>query len=316
MSGKTIFVTGGSGYVGQVLIEEAITQGYAVTALSRAPSSDATLSALGATPVRGDIKTLDVLTREAGKADITINIADVIAGNYSISQDERWATNFAAHDALAAGLKGTDKPLIITSGTLVTPPHPEDEETDEASPGWPEGHMFKRGFEDNRARYVEQGVKVSYLRLAPWVYGRGGSGVKMFMDMWGPKGTAYVVKPGTAMTSSVHVEDAARLYLLVAEKGKMGESYNCTSETDVTQRSIAEAVSEVMGIGCEDVDAEEAREKMGPFLGGFLSLKCRASSKKAREELGWKIEAKKGLVEEINTGSYKELAEKMKKGSA
>jgi nucleoside-diphosphate-sugar epimerase len=313
MSKQTIFITGGSGYIGSVIIEYAIPQGYSVNALSRSESSDAKLRALGANPVRGDIKSLDVLTREASKADIVINMADAIASNFNISQDERWAMNYAANDALAAGVKGTNKPLIITSGAMTAQPHPDDEETDETSPGWPEGHIYSRGFESNVKTYLDQGIRVSYVRLAPYVYGRGGSGVRLYMDQFVPRGSGFFIKPGTARTTTVHVEDAARLYLLLAEKSEAGESYNCTSETDIEQKQISEAICETLGFACEQLEVEDVKAKMGMFLAIFMTAKCRASSKKAREQLGWSIQAEKGILEDIKSGSYAELAKEMKK---
>lgn len=61
---KTIFITGGSGYIGSTVIEFAIRDGYEVIALSRAESSDDHLKRLGAIPIRGDLSTHDVLTRQ------------------------------------------------------------------------------------------------------------------------------------------------------------------------------------------------------------------------------------------------------------
>jgi nucleoside-diphosphate-sugar epimerase len=313
---KIIFITGGSGYIGSVIIELAIAQGYIVNALSRSESSDTKLSSLGASPIRGDMKSLGVLTRESSKADIVINMADAIAGNYSISQDERWAINFAANDALAEGLKGTSKPLLITSGALTAQPHPDDEETDESSPGWPDGHIYARGFESNRQNYLNQGIHVCYVRLAPYVYGRAGSGVRLFMDMWGPRGAGAFVEPGTALTTSVHVEDAARLYLLIGEKGRAGESYNATSETDIPQKSICEAICKTLGIPCKEFELDDAKAKLGDFLAVFLTAKCRASNKKAREELGWSLQAEKGILEEITNGSYAALAKELGKDTS
>ena len=313
---KSIFITGGSGYIGSVIIEYAIAQGYSVNALSRTESSDVKLQALGASPIRGDVKSLDTLTREATKADIVINMADAIAGDYSISQDERWAINFATQEALAEGVRGTSKPLIITSGALQAMPHPDDEETNEASPKWPEGHMYARGFESNRERYLKEGINVSYVRLAPYVYGRGGSGVALFMGMWGPRGAGIFVKPGTALTTTVHVEDAARLYLLIAEKGKGGEVYNATSQTDVEQKAISESICKTLDIPVVGLELEDAKEKMGEFLAVFLTTKCRASNRKAREELGWEIRTEKGILSDIETGSYVEVAKGLKIGSA
>ncbi|KAJ4301178.1 hypothetical protein N0V90_003268 [Kalmusia sp. IMI 367209] len=315
MSKQTIFITGGSGYIGSVVIETALAQGYAVNALSRSESSDAKLRTLGANPVRGDIKSLEVLTREASQADIVINIADAIAGNYGISHEERFAINFAAYDALAEGLKGTGKPLVVTSGALNAAPHPDGEETDESSPGWPEGHIYAKGFESNKGKYVDQGVRVCYIRLAPYVYGRGGSGVKLFMGMWAPRGSGAFIIPGTTPTTTVHVEDAARLYLLIAEKGKTGESYNATSETNVTQAQICEGICKTLGIPCNKVELEDAKAKMGDFLAVFLTAQCRASNKKAKEQLGWTIQAEKGILDEIESGSYVEVAKQLKKGS-
>ncbi|KAJ4344596.1 uncharacterized protein N0V89_012340 [Didymosphaeria variabile] len=316
MSKQTIFITGGSGYIGSVIIEYAIAQGYSVNALSRSESSDTKLRGLGANPVRGDIKSIDVLTREASKADIIINMADAIASNWNIPQDERWALNYAANDALAAGVKGTNKPLIITSGALAAQPHPDEEETDENSPGWPKDHPYGKGFESNVKTYTDQGIRICYVRLAPYVYGREGSGVRLYMEKFAPNGAGFFIKPGTALTTTVHVEDAARLYLLIAEKGKAGESYNATSETDIEQKAISEAICQTLGVPCEQFELEEAKAKMGMFLAMFMTAKCRASNKKAREELGWSIEAEKGILEDIKSGSYAELAKKMKKEAA
>lgn len=64
---------------------------------------------------------------------------------------------------------------------------------------------------------------------------------------------------------------------------------------------------------CESLSYQEAVPKVGEFLAGFLSIENRASSRKAREELGWDVNGK-GILEEIETGSYVEVAEALRDG--
>lgn len=52
---KTVFVTGGSGYVGRNLIRGLISNGFAVRALARSDASAAVVKSLGAVPVKGDV---------------------------------------------------------------------------------------------------------------------------------------------------------------------------------------------------------------------------------------------------------------------
>jgi nucleoside-diphosphate-sugar epimerase len=221
---KSIFITGGSGYIGRTLIVHALTHGYTVTALSRTPHSDTTLSSLGATPVRGDLSTLSVLTAQAARADIVISIADAIAGDYSMSTTERFRINDAANNALAEGMQGTGKALVLTGGSLHAAALPDHELTDEASPGWPEGHWAAFNLGGIQRKWLDMRVRVCQVRLAPYVYGRGGSGVGLFMKMWAQAGQGMVVDGGAMCTTTVHVDDAVGLYLLVAERGRAGES--------------------------------------------------------------------------------------------
>ncbi|KAF2833604.1 NAD dependent epimerase/dehydratase [Ophiobolus disseminans] len=312
---STIFITGASGYIGTVLTTLALAQGHTVTALSRSTTSDAKLSSLGAIPVRGDITTLDVLTREAAKANITINIADAIAGNFNISDTDRKETNNAALLALAQGIQGTTKKLVLTSGTLHAGAHPNGAETNEDSPAWPDA-PFGAGLESLYPDLKARGLNVNVVRLGPWVYGRGGSGVKLFMSGAAQTGVLGYVGDGAKRTTTIHVDDAARLYLLVATKAPGGEIYNATSETNITFKQLAEAMGKVLGVKVESVEYEDMAGKAGPFLAKFLSLENRGSAEKARRELGWKVEAEKGILDEIETGSYVQLAEELKAGMA
>lgn len=313
MAKQIIFITGGSGYIGGTVIEAAIRDGYAVTALSRSEASDAKITKLGASPVRGDLMSTDVLTREAAKADIVINIADSIAGEFGkITVGERFKINNGAIDAIVEGMKGSGKPLVLTSGSLYTAPDPEGKETDETSPGQPDNHPFKTDFEPRNLAYVKDNIRVMFVRLAPYVFGRGGSGVKLLMERFAEGGAGVYIEEGKAHITTVDVEDAARLFLLIAKKGRAGEMYNATWETHVTQRQLAEAICKQIDVPCHALPFEAACGQMGEWFATFLASENRASNKKAREELGWEIRAEKGILEDIASGSYVAVAETLK----
>ncbi|KAF2651930.1 putative NAD dependent epimerase/dehydratase [Lophiostoma macrostomum CBS 122681] len=312
---KSLFITGGSGYIGSKIVEFAIADGYTVTALSRSEASDAKLRDLGASPVRGDLTTLDVLTREAAKADIVISIADSIAGDYGMSQEERGRINSAGMSALSEGLKGTNKLFINTGGSLLVAADPDGKETDESSPLWPD-KQFDTGGERLAMSFQEKGIRVCSVRLAPYVYGRGGSGVLLFLSGAAKAGACTYVDEGAVRVTTVHVDDAARLYLLVAQKGRSGEAYNAVFENNVTQRQLSEAYAKVLDLPTRSIPYDAAESAMGKFIARFLSLENRASGAKARKELGWEPKAEKGILEEITTGSYVKVAENLRKSAA
>ena len=57
-----IFVTGGSGFLGSRMIRTIVNQGHEVFALARSTSSGERISALGATPITGDLERFEQLS--------------------------------------------------------------------------------------------------------------------------------------------------------------------------------------------------------------------------------------------------------------
>ncbi|KAI0880480.1 putative NAD dependent epimerase/dehydratase [Annulohypoxylon maeteangense] len=301
---QRIFMTGAHGYVGSSITRMAIASGHTVRGLSRNPSSDAKLLALGAVPVRGDLTSLSILRDESAAADIVIHLADPFNYDLSNGYGHVVQAQAAIADAFAEGMAGSGKPLVMTSGTLMAKPDANGAETDETAP-YPENAIVPRHLiEQYDLSLAKKGIRVSSIRLAPYVYGRGGSGIRIFMQLAAAKGELIVVDGGKSVTSTVHVDDAARLYLLAAEKAPAGSVYNATNATDVTNFQLAEAISEVMNIPLKHHTLAEASEKLGSFFATFLNAPCRASSAKAKRELGWEIKEKVGVLEEIKQGSY------------
>jgi len=310
---KRIFVTGATGYIGGVLTEYALAEGYDVHGLSRNEAGDAKLRALGATPVRGDLTTLDVLRRESAQADIVVQLAyihDFTPETYG----EILRIDAAAVDALAEPLRGTGKPLVITSGTLVVEPDPAGGETTEESPLWKDPPLPRIRSELHALSWSEKGVRVSAIRLPPYVYGRGGKGFLMLLMQMAVKGgEAIYIGDGGGCTSCAHVDDVAKLYLLVAEQAKAGDVFNGTGSTSVTVREMAEAIGAVLKLPVRSVAREEAEGRWGPFLTLFVQLRNRASNLKAVQQLGWQPK-EIDLLTDITAGSYREPAEKLLSG--
>ena len=307
-----IFVTGATGYIGGVVTERALAEGHSVVGLSRSEKGDAKLKALGASAVRGELTSLDVLRQESAKADAVLHLGFI--HDFSMDHNEVLRIDAAAVDALAEPLRGTGKALVITAGTAVVEPDPAGGETTEDAPlsqTFVLRHRIRS--ERNGLRFSQEGVGVSVLRLPPYVYGRGGSFfVPLLMQMAAKAGQSVYVDDGSLATSGVHVDDAAELFLLAMRKAKAGDVFNGNGAI-VTLRQMAEAIGAVLQLPVRSVSREEVEVIWGPFLTAFVLFENRPSNCKAVQQLGWQP---KGIdmLTDIRSGSYREMAENLRHG--
>ena len=117
-----VFVTGASGWIGSAVVPELIGAGHQVVGLARSDESAAALTAAGAEVQRGTLDDLDVLRRAAGSSDGVIHLAfkhDIaFTGDFQGAAD----ADRRAVDTFGDVLAGSDRPLIIASGTLGVSP--------------------------------------------------------------------------------------------------------------------------------------------------------------------------------------------------
>lgn len=306
-----IFITGATGYVGGVITEYCIKEGYEVHGLSRSEKGDEKLRALGAIPVRGDLTTLDVLREESSQADIVFQLAFILQFD---EFDKVLSIDAAAVDAMCEPLAGTGKPFVMTSGTLVIAPHPDHEETTEDSPPAKIMLVARIRSEEYSLAWAKKGVRATCLRLSPFVYGRGGSGFLPFMMQMAVKnGESIYIGDGSACTTTGHVDDIAQLYLLAAKSNTSGEVFNATTDTTVTFKQMAEAIGEVLKLPVRSVTQDEAAKLWNPFFAMIFCIENRASSQKAQEQLGWKPSSI-DFLSDVKTGSYVQFAKNLQAG--
>ena len=299
-----IFLTGATGYVGSVVAEKLMAKGRAVLGLARNDAAEAKLREKGIEVLRGDLKDVESLMRGARQTDATIHTAFI--HDFS-DYDGAVKTETAAIAAIAEALANTNKPFIATSGAAFLGDTRETE-ADEDFPYDRNSPFISRAESEQDALEMSQkGIRSIVLRLPLFVYGRGGSSFAPFMIGQAKQaGAANYVGAGSEKVSAVHVEDAADLYVLALETSTAKNLYNVSAET-ISLKDLNEAIARLLNVKPKSISVEEARKQFGAFF-GFFTISNQLSSAKARRELGWKPKANTTIADDIENGSYRNLA--------
>jgi nucleoside-diphosphate-sugar epimerase len=269
-----VFLTGGSGYIGQVVIATLIRHGHSVEALARNKRASVMLDGLGAAPVAGQLGDLDVLRTAAARVGAVIHLAQ------ADSADAELAAATALQDGVGAG------PYIHTGGTWVY--GDTDGVADEAAPWNPPAVVaWRQPVESTVLGRVARAEHPVVIRPG-LVYGGQNRLIDAFFAT--PAKTAGAVSyigDGANHWALVHVDDVAELYV-AALNARAGSDFIGVSGVNPTAKDVAAAVSRGVGLGGKttSITLEQARATMGPIADAF-ALDQQLTPARAGSELGW-----------------------------
>jgi nucleoside-diphosphate-sugar epimerase len=288
-----VFVTGATGFIGSAVVKDLIAAGHQVSGLSRSKEKGAALAATGAKVIDGSLEDLDGLKRAAAEADGVIHLAF----NHDFSkfvancEDDRRVIA-----ALSSVVEGSDRPLIITSGTLIAHNASGGPATEQDAALSSEAHP-RAASEEAAMAAAAKGVNVSVVRL-PQVHDTARQGLITYaIAIAVEKGLCPYVGDGRNRWPASHVLDTARLYRLAIEKAERGAKYHAVAEEGVSFRDIVEVLGKRLKLPVRSISPDEAKAHFG-WLAPFAGLDAPASSALTRQRLNWQPK-ERGLLADL-----------------
>ena len=246
----TVFVTGGSGFIGGRLIERLVGDGHGVRAIARSDRSAERVAALGAEPVRADLIDPDALRAGAAGCELAFHLAakaDDWGPWEEFVRDNVEGTRNVLEASRAAGVRrlvhvGTEAALMAGQPLV---------NVDETAPLRP----------DSKAPYSRSKAMAEQL-----VVGASGDGFETVVVrprfVWGAGDTTLLpailelvaagrlawIGGGRHRTDTAHVDNVVHGLVLAAEKGSPDEVYFVTDGEPVVFRDFVSALIRSQGV--------------------------------------------------------------------
>lgn len=276
-----IFLTGATGFIGSRIVRELLAAGHQVVGMTR---SDAGAVSLRDTGAEAHLATLeDLASIRSGVDGVDAVIHTAFDHDFS---------NFAANcekdrrviEAIGSVLKGSRRPLLITSGTgMGQTAHGQPATEDVLNLDHPNPRKLT---EIAGQALLDDGVNVSVVRL-PQVHDVVKQGlITPFVELSRQKGRVAYIGEGRNRWPAGPVDDVAGLYRLAVEKAEPGARYHAVAEEGIEVRDIARVLGAGLGLPVVSLSEDEAPAHFG-WLGIFAGLDMPASSALTRERLGW-----------------------------
>ncbi len=259
-----VFVTGASGWIGSAVVPELIDAGHQVIGLARSDAAADALTDAGAQVQRGSLDDLDTLRSAAAAADGVIHLA--FKHDLAFSGDFQGAAvaDRRAVETIGEALSGSERPLLIASGTLGIAAGRLGTERDGHGPEtaaalWGEGPRTRHATAEYTLSLASRAVRACVVRLPPTNHGEGDNGfVATLVDIARQRGVSGYIGEGTNRWPAVHRLDSAHLFRLALEHAPAGSTLHAVADEGVPIRDIAEVIARHLDLPVSSISPADA----------------------------------------------------------
>jgi nucleoside-diphosphate-sugar epimerase len=306
---RTVFVTGGSGFIGGRLVRRLVAEGARVRALARSDRSAATVEALGAEAVRGDVDDADSIAAGAAGCEVAFHLAAHLGDWGPWEEFERanvGGTRNALDGCARAGVArfvhcGTEAALMAGEPLI------QVDETAPLRPDSPAPYPATKAKAERAVRDASRAGFETVVVRPRFVWGAGDTTLLPPMIAMVEAGRFAWIGGGGNLTAIAHVDNVVEGLLLGAERGAPGEAYFVTDGDPVVFREFVSALLETQGVEPPDrtmpawlagamARGGELAWRLLPLSGSpplsrftswVLTQECTIDISKARRELGY-----------------------------
>jgi nucleoside-diphosphate-sugar epimerase len=322
---STAFVTGGSGFIGGVLIRRLVAEGASVRALARSDHSAAAVEAIGAEPVRGDLADRAAIEAGAAGCEAAFHLAAHL-GTWG-SRDEFMRDNVAGTENALSGCRQAGVRRFVHCGTeaalIAGEPLVDVDETSPLRPDSKALYPATKALAEQAVRGASANGFETVVLRPRFVWGVGDTTLLPGIIQMVEKGRFAWIGGGRQLTDITHVDNVVEGLLLAAAKGRAGEAYFVTDGERVVFREFVSELIETQGV--EPPTRSMPASVAGPLaaaaestwrllhLGGeppitrfavwISSQECTIDISKARSELGYEpVKDRESGLAELRAG--------------
>lgn len=306
---KQVFVTGGSGFVGQNLIPMLLEQGYEVKALARSAQAIRKVEALGAIAVEGDLNDIEALTNGVNDCATVFHLAASV--DFFASDKELKKLHVEATEKLLSAAKssGVQKFVYLSAASVIMN-------------GKPIGHADETFVSDNivdgysrtklqAEKLVLQANTRTFQTIAvrpPMIWGKGDPNTLPGVIDAVKKGRMQFIDGGKHRFVTCHVLNVCHALILADTSEESGKTYFITDGETPVFKDFIRKYAGTQGVTVPDkavslTTAKRLASMMEfvwrtfrlkghpPLYKGFvniLGLEFITTDEKARTELGYR----------------------------
>ncbi|MBW2065471.1 MAG: TIGR01777 family oxidoreductase [Deltaproteobacteria bacterium] len=243
-----VFITGGTGFVGQTLTRRFSDKGMEVTVLTRRVEGKPPLPQ-GASYLEGDPRVQGAWQQRVPEHEVVINLAgaSIFRRWTESAKEEIRESRIAGTKNLVEALKerkGRDATLLSASAVGYYGFHGDEELDEDSPPGDDFLASVAREWEVAALEARKFYVRVAVLRFGI-VLGRQGGALKQMLPLFkwclgAPLGS------GRQWFSWIHEQDLAEIFLYLAQRRDIEGPVNCTSPNPVRNRDFTKALGRAL----------------------------------------------------------------------
>jgi nucleoside-diphosphate-sugar epimerase len=268
----TVFVTGGSGFIGQKLIRRLVGEGNVVFALARSERTGKLLEELGAQPMPGELSDSESLRAAARECELAFHVAAHLGEFGPKWEFEETNVRGTANVIDACRAAGVRRLVHVSTEAVLLAGEPLVN-VDETAPLRPDSKSLYCSTKAKAEQLVRDanGGGLETVCVRPrFVWGAGDNTLLPALVDAVKAGRFAWIGGGQHLTSTTHVDNTVEGLMLGAQRGQPGGVYFVTDGEPVVFREFVTKLLGSQGVVPPDRNVPLAPAKRGAAMGETL----------------------------------------------